>query len=116
MLAGRGLATAGALILVALACVAIARRLDRERRLLARLAGLGLGDDAAIPLERLSESERDTLDSLARSGIVRVDGERRRIDRAALARFRSQRTRFALGGALAALLVAIGIAWLLLGR
>jgi uncharacterized membrane protein YidH (DUF202 family) len=33
---GRGIATAGALILLALACVAISRKLDTERRQLGR--------------------------------------------------------------------------------
>jgi hypothetical protein len=36
MLGGRGLATAGALILVALVCIAISRKIENERRQLGR--------------------------------------------------------------------------------
>jgi hypothetical protein len=36
MLAGRGLATAGALILIALVCISISRKIEAERRQLGR--------------------------------------------------------------------------------
>jgi hypothetical protein len=36
MLAGRGLATAGALILIALICISISRKIEAERRQLGR--------------------------------------------------------------------------------
>ena len=36
MLAGRGIATAGALILIALACISISRKIEAERRQLGR--------------------------------------------------------------------------------
>ena len=36
MLAGRGLATAGALILIALVCISISRKIEAERRELGR--------------------------------------------------------------------------------
>ena len=36
MLAGRGIATAGALILIALICIAISRKIEAERRQLGR--------------------------------------------------------------------------------
>jgi len=36
MLAGRGIATAGALILIALVCISISRKMEAERRQLGR--------------------------------------------------------------------------------
>ena len=36
MLAGRGIATAGALILIALVCISISRKIEAERRQLGR--------------------------------------------------------------------------------
>ena len=36
MLAGRGIATAGALILIALVCISISRKIETERRQLGR--------------------------------------------------------------------------------
>jgi len=36
MLAGRGMATAGALILIALVCISISRKIEAERRQLGR--------------------------------------------------------------------------------
>jgi hypothetical protein len=63
---GRGFATAAALILIALACIAIAKRIEQERR--------------------------------------------------ELGRFPPHRKRLALVGAITALLLAIGVAYAILGR
>ncbi|HEY1283118.1 MAG TPA: hypothetical protein VGE96_01440 [Steroidobacteraceae bacterium] len=106
---GRGLATAGSLILIALACIAIAKRLERERRLIRRLR-----EEGAVSLDRLSEDERDTAESLRAAGVVRVDAQRGVIQPEGLREFRRKRVRFALTGALIALLVAAVVAYALL--
>jgi len=49
---GRGLATAGSLILIALTCIAIAKRLERERRLIRRVR-----EEGAVQLDQLSDDE-----------------------------------------------------------
>ncbi len=108
MLAGRGFATAALLVLVALTCIAIAKRLEGERRMIRKLRAT---DSArSIPLEGLSEVERDTLDRLREAGVLRMDRTRGYIDPEALKAFKGKRLRFALTGALIALGLAVSIA------
>jgi HAMP domain-containing protein len=112
---GRGLATAALLILVALTCIAIAKRLEGERRMIRRLRELRAGDGAkSIPLEGLDDVERDTLDRLRAAGVVRMDRSRGYINPEALRTFRGKRMRFALTGGLLALLLAMTIAYIVL--
>ncbi|HEY8509934.1 MAG TPA: hypothetical protein VIL32_16340 [Steroidobacteraceae bacterium] len=97
---GRGFAAVALLILIALACLAVARRLDRERRLLARLRG------GSISPDDLTEDERDTADHLASVGVLRLARRQWQIDPSAFAAFRRKRLRLALFAALAALTLA----------
>jgi hypothetical protein len=100
---GRGLATAGSLILIALLCIASAKRLERERRLIQKVRQRG-----AVSLDALSDDERDTAYSLRECGVLRMDQARGYIEPEGLRKFRRKRIRFALTGALLAL--ALGAA------
>jgi hypothetical protein len=106
---GRGLATAASLILIALTCIAIAKRLERERRLIQKLRETG-----PVPLDELSGDERDTARSLQEAGVLRVDQKRGYLQPEGLRQFRSKRVRFALTGALIALALCLVVAYILL--
>lgn len=109
---GRGFATAALLILVALTCIAIAKRLEGERRMIRMLRQKA--PDKGIPLEDLDDIERDTLDRLRAAGVVRMDRSRGYINPDALRTFKGKRMRFALTGGMFALLLAIAIAYIVL--
>jgi hypothetical protein len=112
---GRGIATAALLILIALTCIAIVKRLEGERRMLRKLRELRATDTSkAIPLDDLDDVERDTLERLREAGVVRLDRTRGYINAEALRSFRNKRTRFALTGALFALLLAMALAYIIL--
>jgi Flp pilus assembly protein TadB len=106
---GRGFATAFCLILIALTCIAIAKRLERERRLLRKLR-----ENGTISLDAMSENERDTAESLRHAGVLRMDRDRGYVQPAGLQEFRRKRVRFALSGALVALVLALLVAVVLL--
>src|SRR3569833_1244771 len=109
---GRGFATAALLILVALTCIAIAKRLEGERRMIRMLRQRA--PDKGIPLEDLDDIERDTLDRLRAAGVVRMDRSRGYISPDALRTFKGMRMRFALTGGMFALLLAFAIAYIVL--
>ena len=112
---GRGIATAALLILVALTSIAIAKRLEGERRMIRKLRELRAEDASkAIPLEDLDDVERDTLERLRAAGVIRMDRTRGYINRDALRNFKGKRMRFAITGALFALLLAMAIAYIIL--
>jgi hypothetical protein len=112
---GRGIATAALLILVALTCIAIAKRLEGERRMIRKLRELRATDTSrAIPLDDLDEVERDTLERLRAAGVVRMDRTRGYINPDALRTFKGKRMRFAVTGAFIALLLAMAIAYIVL--
>jgi hypothetical protein len=112
---GRGIATAALLILVALTCIAIAKRLEGERRMIRKLRELRATDTSkAIPLDDLDEVERDTLERLRAAGVIRMDRTRGYINPDALRTFKGKRMRFAVTGAFLALLLALGIAYIIL--
>jgi hypothetical protein len=112
---GRGFATAGLLILIALTCIAISKRLEGERRMLRKLRQMReSGAAGAIPLDGLSDVERDTLERLRDAGVVRMDRSRGYINPDALQAFKGKRTRFALTGALFALILAILVTYIVL--
>jgi hypothetical protein len=112
---GRGFATAALLILVALTCIAITKRLEGERRMIRKLRELRAQDrDTAIPLDGLNDIERDTLERLRAAGVIRMDRSRGYLNPEALRSFRGKRTRFALTGALFALVLAMLIAYVVL--
>lgn len=117
MLAGRGFATAAVLVLIALACSAVARRLERERRLVAALRARGAVDAAhALPLDALADAERDAVDDLRAAGVVEVARDRCHLVAPALKPFRRKRIRLALTGAVTAILLAAGLVTFILAR
>jgi hypothetical protein len=108
---GRGFFTAACLILIALACIAIAKRLERERRLLRRLRGAKAFDfEHGVSLDQLSDDGRDTAETLAAAGVLRVERNRCYIRQVELKSFRRKRLRIVLSGATAALLLAVIVA------
>jgi hypothetical protein len=113
----RGLATTFILVLIALTCIAAARRLDRERRLIATLrARQALTPQRALSLELLSADEQDTARDLMAAGVLQGDARRCYLESATLGRFRRKRARLALAGASGALALAVVTAWLVLRR
>ncbi len=70
---GRGLVSAAALIAIALACLTVTRKLERERRLLRKLRKRGAVEPGwALPLDELTDDERDAAASLADSGVLEI--------------------------------------------
>jgi hypothetical protein len=117
VLFGRGFATASILILVALACIAVARRFEKERRLIAKLRHQKAFDPSrAIRVNELSDDERHTVSDLTAAGVLRGHGNARYLEQDALASFRTKRIILALSGSLAALALAALMAFLILGR
>jgi hypothetical protein len=114
---GRGFATASILILVALACIAVARRFEKERRFIGKLRQQKAFDPSrAIRVSDLSDDERLTAADLTAAGVLRGHGNARYLEPAALAAFRNKRIVLAVSGALAALAVAAVMAFLILSR
>jgi hypothetical protein len=116
-LPGRGLATAAALIAIALACLTISRKLERERRLLAKLRKRGAVDSAgAMSLDDLSDDERDAAASLAAAGVLEIRQKRCSIRTVELGMFRRKRLRLMVMGGFGAFLLACLVAVLILRR
>ena len=121
---GRGLVSAAALIAVALACLTVTRKLERERRLLRKLRKQGAVEPGwAVPLDELTDDERDAASSLADSGVLeigkppgRATGQRVFIRTAELGGFRRKRLRLVVMGGFGALLLAVLLALLILRR
>jgi hypothetical protein len=121
----KGLVSAAALITIALACLTVTRKLERERRLLRKLRKRGAVEPGwALPLDELTDDERDAAASLADSGVVEI-GERPApnghrsvvfIRAAQLRGFRQKRTRLLVMGGFGALLLAVVVALLILRR
>ena len=107
----RGLALAAALIAIALACLTITRKLERERRLLAKLRKRG-----GIPLDELSEDERDAAESLAAADVLEIQRQRVSIKIVELGAFRKKRLRLMVTGGFGAFLIACLVALLILHR
>ncbi len=114
---GRGLVSATALIAIALACLTVSRKLERERRLLAKLRRRGSVDPAhATALDELSEDERDAAHSLNAAGVLELRQGRCFIRAAELGTFRRKRVRLMLAGGFGAFLLACLVAVLILRR
>jgi hypothetical protein len=109
----RGFASAAALIAIALACLAITRKLERERRLLAKVRKRGAG---GIALAELTDDERDAAESLASVGVLDIQQERASIRTVELAAFRRKRMRLMVMGGFGAFLLACLVALLILRR
>ena len=117
----RGLALAAALIAIALACLTITRKLERERRLLAKLRNRGSQasggrQTGGISLDELSEDERDAAESLATAGVLEIQHQRVSIKTVELGGFRKKRLRLIVSGGLGAFLIACLVALLILHR
>ena len=120
----KGLVSAAALIAIALACLTVTRKLERERRLLAKLRRKGAVEPGwAIPLEELNDDERDAADSLAASGVLEMrrgpggsTGQRVHIKQVELGVFRRKRQRLMILGGFGAFLLAVLVAVLILRR
>jgi len=115
-LPGRGIVSAAALIAIALACLTVTRKLERERRLLAKLRKhAGRSPDApGIALDELREDERDTADSLTMSGVLEIQRDRVSIKAVELGAFRKKRLRLMVTGGFGAFLLACLVALLIL--
>jgi hypothetical protein len=110
-LPGRGLASAAALIAIALACLTVTRKLERERRLLAKLRRRGALDSGrgGLALDELSEDE-----SLAATGVLEIVQQRVSIRTVELGTFRRKRLRLMVMGGFGAFLLACLVAVLIL--
>lgn len=116
--------SAAALVAIALACLTVTRKLERERRLLRKLRKRGAVEPGwALPLDELTEDERDAAASLAHSGVLEIgkhpggaSGQRVFIRTAELGGFRQKRLRLLVMGGFGALLLAIVVALLILRR
>jgi hypothetical protein len=133
-LPGRGLISAAALIAIALACLTVTRKLERERRLLRKLRKRGAVEPGwALPLDELTDDERDAAASLANSGLLEISkragtlGQRGPaadslarsvvfIRTGELRGFRQKRMRLLVMGGFGALLLAVLVALLILRR
>jgi hypothetical protein len=117
-LPGRGLASAAALIAIALACLTVTRKLERERRLLAKLRRRGALDSGrgGLALDELSEDERDAAESLAATGVLEIVQQRVSIRTVELGTFRRKRLRLMVMGGFGAFLLACLVAVLILRR
>jgi hypothetical protein len=109
MVAGRGFATAVCLIVIALTCIAFAKRIERERRLLRKLR-----ENGTISFDGLTDDERDTAESLSHAGVLRKDRDRGYVHPEGLRNFKRKRIRLAVSGAAGALLLALILAFILL--
>ena len=114
---GRGLGSATALIAIALACLTVTRKLERERRLLAKLRKRGAIDSrSAIGLDELTDDERDAAESLAAAGVLEIRDKRCAIRTLELGMFRRKRLRLMVVGGFGAFLLAVLVAVLILRR
>jgi hypothetical protein len=116
-LPGRGLLAVACLVFIALCCISVVRKLERERRLLRKLRGRGAIDAASsLPLRELSEDERDCAQSLAIAGVLTIRQNGCYLRSAEIPVFRRKRVRLALSGGFAALVLALAVAVLILHR
>jgi hypothetical protein len=116
-LPGRGLGLAAALIAVALGCLTVTRKLERERRLLAKLRKRGAVDSrSALALDELTDDERDAAASLAASGVLEIRDKCCSIRTVELGMFRRKRLRLMVVGGFGAFLLAVLVAVLILRR
>jgi hypothetical protein len=117
VLPGRGLLAVACFVFIALCCVSLVRKLERERRLLGKLREKGAVDiDSSVPLHDLSDDERDCAESLAIAGVLTIRRNGCYLRSTELPVFRRKRLRLALSGGLAALVVALVVAVLILHR
>ena len=112
---GRGLLAVACLVFIALCCLSVARKLERERRLLRKLRRR---EDAGSPigLREMSEDERDCAESLASAGVLTIRQNGCYLRSTEMPVFRRKRVRLILSGGFAALVLALLVAVLILHR
>jgi hypothetical protein len=116
-LPGRGLLTVACLVFIALGCISVVRKLERERRLLRKLRAQSAADDASgVSLDDLTDDERDCSQLLATAGVLTIRQNRCYLRSNELPVFRRKRVRLALSGALGALLLCVIVMVLILRR
>jgi hypothetical protein len=116
-MAPRGLLAVACLVFIALVCISVVRKLERERRLLRKLRAHSAVDAAhAVPLDDLTEDERDCARSLANAGVLSVWPHGYSLRSTEIPMFRRKRVRLALSGGVAALILAVIVAVLILHR
>jgi hypothetical protein len=116
-LPGRGLLAVACLVFIALSCISVVRKLERERRLLRKLRGRGAIDaGSSVPLRDLTDDERDCVVSLATAGVLTIRQNGCYVRSTELPVFRRKRVRLALSGGLVALILALVVAVLILYR
>jgi hypothetical protein len=116
-LPGRGLLAVACLVFIALCCISVVRKLERERRLLKKLrSATAIDGGGSIQLDQLSGDERDCAESLAAAGVLTIRQNRCYVQSGELPVFRRKRLRLALSGGLAALILALVVAVLILHR
>ena len=114
---GRGLLVVACLVFIALSCISLVRKLERERRLLRKLRARGaLDSSSAVPLRDLNEDEKDCAQSLASAGVLTIHHNGCYVRSGELPLFRRKRVRLALSGGVAALILAAAVAVLILHR
>jgi hypothetical protein len=114
---GRGFTTALLLILIALASLAGMRRVERDRRFMAKLRSARAFDTlSGLPLASFSQDDQDSAAGLAQAGVVAIERNRCYIVQSQLTMFRRKRTRVVLAGALTAAMLAVFVAILILRR
>lgn len=116
-LPGRGLLALASLVFIALCCLSVLRKLERERRLLRKLRAKGAIDaSSSVRLRDLTEDERDCVQSLTVAGVLTIRQNGCYLREAEMSVFRRKRTRLALSGGMAALILALAVAVLILHR
>jgi hypothetical protein len=105
------------LVFIALCCISLLRRLERERRLLRKLRKRGAVDSStSVPLSELTADERDCIESLGTAGVLTIRHNRCYLQSGELSAYRRKRVRLALSSGLAALVLAVLVAELILHR
>jgi hypothetical protein len=116
-LPGRGLLAVTCLVFIALCCISVVRKLERERRLLRKLRARGaVNASSPVLLRELTEDERDCAESLATAGVLTIRQNGCYLRSTEMPVFRRKRVRLALSGGLAALVLALVVAVLILHR
>jgi len=116
-LPGRGLLAVACLVFIALSCISVVRKLERERRLLRKLRAKGAIDaGSSMPLRDLTDDERDCAISLATAGVLTIRGNECYVRSTELPVFQRKRVRLALSGGVVALILSLIVAVLILHR
>jgi len=114
---GRGLLAVACLVFIALCCISVVRKLERERSLLRKLRLRGALDvGSSVALRELTEDERDCAQSLAVAGVLTIRHDGCYLRSTELPVFRRRRMRLALSGGMVALILALVVAVLILHR